>query len=70
MSLPDPEQFPPFRSVFVLVRDLVLVPPPQGFEQDDQLPQRPQTQFSGKNNNNSKINNHNLNFDVKITTLH
>ena len=48
LSLPDPEQFPPFRSVFVLVRDLVLVPPPQGFEQGNHVDQRPQTQSSGK----------------------
>ena len=49
MSLPDPEQFPPFGSALVLVRDLVLVPPPQVFEQDDQVFQGPQTQSSGTN---------------------
>ena len=48
LSLPDPGQFPPFFSVLLLVRDLLLVPPPQGFEQDDQFVQRPQTQFTGK----------------------
>ena len=49
MSLPDPEQFPPFSSALVLIRDLDLVPPPQGFEQDNQVDQGPQTQsFSGK----------------------
>ena len=48
MSLPDPEQFPPFRSALVLVRDLVLVPPPQVLEQDNQVDQGPQTQSSGK----------------------
>ena len=47
MSLPDPEQFPPFRSVLVLVRNLVWVPPPQGFEQDNQVDQDPQTQSIG-----------------------
>ena len=49
VSLPDSKQFPPFRSVLVLVRDLVSVPPPQVFEQDNQFDQGPQTQFSGKN---------------------
>ena len=49
MSLPYPEQFPPFRSALVLVRDLVLVPPPQGFEHGNQVDQGPQTQSSGKN---------------------
>ena len=44
LSLPDPGQFPPFRSVLILVRDLVLVPFPQNFEQDDQVDQGPQTQ--------------------------
>ena len=48
LSLPDPGQFPPFRSVLILVRDLKLVPPPQDFEQDDQFVQLPQTQFSGR----------------------
>ena len=48
MSLPDPEQFPPFRSALVLLRDLVSVPPPQVFEQDDQIDQDPQTQSSEK----------------------
>ena len=49
LSLPDSEQFPPFCLVLVLVRDLVSVPPPQVFEQDNQFDQGPQTQFSGKN---------------------
>ena len=48
VSLPDPEQFPPFRSALVLVRDLVSVPPPQVFEQGNQVDQAPQTQSSGK----------------------
>ena len=48
LSLPDPEQFPPFRSALVLLRDLVSVPPPQVFEQDDQVDQDPQTQSSEK----------------------
>ena len=48
LSLPDPEQFPPFRSFLILLRDLVMVPPPQDFEQDDQIDQIPQTQSSGK----------------------
>ena len=60
LSLPDPEQVPPLRSVLVLVRDLVLVPLPQCFVQDFQVDQISQTQFSGKNNNNSKLDNHNL----------
>ena len=47
LSLPDPEQFPPFFSALVLVRDLVSVPPPQVFEQDPQVDQRPQTQSTG-----------------------
>ena len=49
VSLPDPEQIPPFRSALVLVRDLSSVPPPQVFEQGDQADQVPQTQSSGKN---------------------
>ena len=48
LSLPDPEQFPPFCSFLILLRDLVLVPPPQDFEQGDQNDQIPQTQSSGK----------------------
>ena len=56
LSLPDPEQFPPFCSFLILLRDLVLVPPPQDFEQGDQNDQIPQTQSSGKNNSNSKRN--------------
>ena len=48
MSLLDPEQFPPFRSALVLVRNLVLVPTPQGFEQGNQVDQAPQTQSSVK----------------------
>ena len=60
LSLPDPGQFPPFRSVLVLLRDLVLVPFPHVFEQDDHVDQGPQTQSSGKNDNNSKLNNCNL----------
>ena len=56
LSLPDPEQFPPFRSFLILLRDLILVPPPQDFEQGDQYDQIPQTQSSGKNNSNSKRN--------------
>ena len=48
LSLPDPEQVPPLRSVLVLVRDLVAVPLPQVFEQETQVDQGPQTQFSGK----------------------
>ena len=48
LSLPDPEQFPPFCSFLILLRDLVMVPPPQDFEQDDQNDQIPQTQSSGK----------------------
>ena len=55
LSLPDPAQIPPNRSILVLVRDLALNPSPQDFEQDDQLVQGPQTQFSGKNNNISKL---------------
>ena len=51
VSLPDPEQIPPFRSALVLVRDLVLVPPPQGFEHGNQVDQAPQTQSSGKSTN-------------------
>ena len=61
LSLPDSEQFPPFCLVLVLVRDLVSVPPPQVFEQDNQVDQGPQTQSSGKKPNISKLNNHNLN---------
>ena len=48
MSLPDPEQFPPFSSALVLVRDLDLVPPPQDLEQGNQVDQAPQTQSSEK----------------------
>ena len=48
LSLSDPEQLPPLRSVLVLVRDLVSVPLPQDFEQEPQVDQGPQTQFSGK----------------------
>ena len=48
LSLPDPEQFPPLRSVLVLVRDLVLFPGPQDLEQDDQGDQLPQKQSAGK----------------------
>ena len=55
LSLPDPEQFPPFRSFLILLRDLAMVPPPQDFEQDDHNDQIPQTQSSGKNNSNSKL---------------
>ena len=47
LSLPDPEQFPPFCSISIFLRDLVLVPTPQSFEQDDQVDQCPQTQSSG-----------------------
>ena len=46
MSNPDSGQFPPFRSALVLVRNLVSVPPPQVFEQDNQVDQGPQTQSS------------------------
>ena len=49
LSLPDPEQFPPFCSTLVLVRDLVSVPPPQVFEQENQVDQGPQSQSSEKN---------------------
>ena len=55
LSLPGPEQFPPFCSFLILLRDLVLVPPPQDFEQGGQNDQIPQTQSSGKNNSNSKL---------------
>ena len=55
LSLPDPEQFPPFRSFLILLRDLVMVPLPQDFEQDDQIDQIPQTQSSGTNKSNSKL---------------
>ena len=48
MSNLDPEQFPPFCSTLVLLRDLFSIPPPQVFEQDDQVDQDPQTQSSGK----------------------
>mgnify|MGYP007048360905 CR=1 FL=1 len=51
LSLSEPEQFPPFCSILIFLRDLVLVPTPQSFEQDDQVDQRSQTQSSGKNNN-------------------
>ena len=47
LSLLDPEQFPPFRSAFFFLRDLVSVPPPQVFEQDNQVDQDSQTQSSG-----------------------
>ena len=60
LSLPDPGQFPPFRSVLVLLRDLVLVPLPHGFEQNDHVDQGPQTQSSGKKNKYLKLNNQNL----------
>ena len=60
LSLPDPEQVPPNCSILVLVRDRLLVPPPQVFEQDNQVDQGPQTQSTRKKNNNSKLNNHNL----------
>ena len=56
LSRPDPEQFPPFRSFLILLRDLVMVPPPQDFEQDDQNDQMPQTHSSGNNNSSSKHN--------------
>ena len=56
LSLPEPGQLPPFRSVSILLRDLVLVPPPQDFEQDDHVDHCPQTQSTGKNDNNSKLN--------------
>ena len=59
LSLPDPEQVPPNRSILVLVRDRLLVPPPQVFEQDNQDDQGPQTQSSKKENNNLKLNKHN-----------
>ena len=49
VSLPDSEQFPPFCSALVLVRDLVSVPPPQVFEQGNQVDQGPHSQSSGKN---------------------
>ena len=48
LSLSDPEQLPPLRSVLVLVRDLVLVPSPQDLEQDDQGDQLPQKQSAVK----------------------
>ena len=48
LSLLDPEQVPPNCSILVLVRDRVLVPPPQGIEQDNQVDQGPQTQSSRK----------------------
>ena len=51
LSLPDPGQFPPFRSGLILVRDLVLIPLPHVFEQDDQFDHFPQTQFTGKKDN-------------------
>ena len=51
LSLPDPKQFPPFSSALVLVRDLDLVPPPQDFEQGNQVDQAPHTQSSGKSTN-------------------
>ena len=57
MSLSDPEQVPPNRSILVLVRDRVLVPPPQDTEQENQADQAPQTQSSRKKNNNLKVNN-------------
>ena len=52
LSLPDPEQFPSFCSVLILLRDLVMVPSPQDFEQGDQNDQIPQMQSSGKKNSN------------------
>ena len=48
LSCPDPEQIPLFPSFVILSRDLVMVPPPQDFEQDVQNDQIPQTQSSGK----------------------
>ena len=60
LSLPDPEQVPPIFSILVLVRDRLLDPPPQVFEQDNQVDQGPQTQSSRKRNNNLKLNNYNL----------
>ena len=48
LSLPEPGQFPPFRSVLILLRDLAFVPPPQPFEQDDHFDHGPQTQFSAE----------------------
>ena len=46
LSVPDPVQFPPFRSISIFLRVLVLVPMPQSFEQDDHVDQSPQTQSS------------------------
>ena len=51
VSLPDSKQFPPYRSGLVFIRDLVSVPPPQGFEQGNQDDQAPQSQSSGKSTN-------------------
>ena len=48
LSLLDSKQFPPFCSALVFLRDLVSVPPPQVFEQGNQVDQGPQTQSSGK----------------------
>ena len=48
MSFPNPEQFPPFCSAWILVRDLVSIPPPHVFEQDTQVDHGPQTQSSEK----------------------
>ena len=47
LSFPDPEQVPPFCSILIFLRDLVLVPTPQSFEQNDHVDQGPQTQSSG-----------------------
>ena len=60
LSLSDSGQIPPFCSVLILVRDLVSIPLPQVSEQEPQVDQSPQTQFSGKNNNYSKLDNNNL----------
>ena len=47
LSLSEPEQFPPFCSILIFLRDLVLVPTPQSFEQGVQDDQGPQTQSFG-----------------------
>ena len=60
LSLPESEQVPPNCSILVLVRERVLVPLPQVFEQDNQVDQGPQTQSTGKKNDYLKLNNHNL----------
>ena len=52
LSLPESEQVPPNCSILVLVRERVLVPLPQVFEQD-QVDQCPQTQSSRKKNKKS-----------------